>query len=88
MTATITHTLGKFVWHELYSPDVEASKRFYADVFGWRWQDAPMGDFTYRLAYLGDHQIGGMVDIPGVGSMALAQDPHGAKFCTFQFGQG
>lgn len=61
MTATITHALGKFVWHELYTPDAEASKRFYADVFGWTWADAPMEGFTYRIASFGGKQLAGMM---------------------------
>lgn len=61
MTATITHALGKFVWHELYTPDAEAAKRFYADVFGWTWADAPMEGFTYRLASHGGKQIAGLM---------------------------
>lgn len=34
-TTTTTQILGKFVWRELMTPDVEAAKRFYGQVFGW-----------------------------------------------------
>ena len=35
---TKTKQLGRFVWHDLMTKDLEASKRFYAELFGWRVQ--------------------------------------------------
>lgn len=64
MTATLTRTLGRFVWRELHTRDVAAAKRFYRALFGWRAEDVPMGpDWSYTLLYLGDKQVGGMNDI-------------------------
>lgn len=69
MTATVTHTLGKFVWRELFTPDVEAAKAFYGGVFGWSWNTMPMGDEgDYTLCVLGEKNVGGIMDlahIPG-----------------------
>jgi uncharacterized protein len=35
---------GTFSWAELATSDAEAAKAFYADVFGWDYDDRPMGD--------------------------------------------
>lgn len=61
---TLTYTLGKFVWRELLTRDVEAAKRFYGGLFGWTSKDSPMGpEMIYTLWYNGETQIGGMMDI-------------------------
>jgi predicted enzyme related to lactoylglutathione lyase len=36
------YTRGRFVWHELMTPDVEGSKKFYAELFGWTFDERPM----------------------------------------------
>lgn len=33
--STSSYTHGKVVWHDLASPDPEASRKFYEEVFGW-----------------------------------------------------
>jgi uncharacterized protein len=46
---------GTFVWDELLTPDVEAAKRYYADVFGWTNREMDMGEAgTYTLFVRGD----------------------------------
>jgi uncharacterized protein len=41
---------GVFVWDELGTSDIEAAKRFYADVVGWESSDQDMGDgFIYTI---------------------------------------
>lgn len=44
-------SFGHVVWAELTSPDPEASKRFYADAFGWRQEGGmpmgPLGDYQF-----------------------------------------
>ncbi|MDB5100109.1 MAG: Glyoxalase/bleomycin resistance protein/dioxygenase [Cyanobacteria bacterium RYN_339] len=67
MEATLTYFPGKFVWRELFTKDIPGAKRFYTELFGWRTEDAPMGpDWSYTLIYVGDKQIGGMMDIANV----------------------
>lgn len=50
---------GQFVWHDLMTPDVEAAKRFYTELFGWEIHaDNPM---NYGLVHTnaGDEGIDG-----------------------------
>jgi uncharacterized protein len=50
---------GKFVWHDLMTTDVEASKRFYGELFGWRIWKGEHGDYLHISA--GKRDIGGIV---------------------------
>lgn len=43
---------GTFGWNELMTSDLEASKAFYAKVAGWTYQDMPMEDGNYTLAFV------------------------------------
>jgi hypothetical protein len=38
---------GKFVWADLVTDDVPAARKFYAQLFGWRFWD--MGNYTIAL---------------------------------------
>jgi uncharacterized protein len=40
---------GTLCWTELHTTDVAAAAGFYASVFGWASEDAPMGDFSYTV---------------------------------------
>jgi predicted enzyme related to lactoylglutathione lyase len=52
-----------FIWHELSTPDVDASKKFYNAVFGWTTDPMPMNDmgFTYHLIKGDADPFGGMM---------------------------
>lgn len=72
MTTTTpqTKTLGRFVWRELHTPDVDAAKRFYAEVFGWTYKDGALSEadaFVYHeiKAADGSHVGGIMGQQPG-----------------------
>lgn len=39
--------LGQIVWHDLFTPDVEASKRFYGDLFGFEYVIEHSTDFVW-----------------------------------------
>ena len=58
-----TYTPGRFVWRELMTTDVAKARGFYGELFGWTYQDAPMGDFTYTLVKKGEPMIGGMMEM-------------------------
>ena len=49
-------------WIEHSGPDPEASKRFYAGVFGWQYDDQPMsgGDETYSMALVEGDAVAGL----------------------------
>jgi predicted enzyme related to lactoylglutathione lyase len=56
--------LGRFVWHDLMTTDVNASVDFYKALFGWttgEWDMGPAGKYTYIRA--GSSDIGGIVPL-------------------------
>jgi uncharacterized protein len=54
---------GRFVWRDLMTRDVAASKRFYGQLLGWRFEDVRRGDRPYVLARTGSGYVGGIVDV-------------------------
>lgn len=70
-----TYTPGLFVWRELMTPDVERARGFYGELFGWTFQDAPMGDFTYTLVKKGEPMIAGM--------MGMKDSPHPPHWMSY-----
>jgi uncharacterized protein len=54
------HHVGKVVWADLVTPDLDGAKRFYGGLFGWTFRDVP-GDRNYALALLGGEPVAGMV---------------------------
>ena len=58
-------THGVFCWNELMTNDVDKAKEFYADLFGWTYEEMPMDSgFTYTMAKLGDKMVGGLMPLP------------------------
>jgi len=50
---------GRFVWYELITQDLEKSRAFYTELFGWTLE--PWGDQGYNMIKLGEAPIGGMM---------------------------
>jgi hypothetical protein len=48
------------------TPDVEASKKFYSELFGWSYAGMPMGEQTYWLAKKGDEPVGGVMSLAAI----------------------
>jgi uncharacterized protein len=46
----------RFVWHDLSTTDVEGAKRFYGEIFNWKFDGEP----SYQHIKAGDEMIGGM----------------------------
>jgi hypothetical protein len=83
MTTTLTRTLGRFVWRELFTRDVEAAKRFYGGMFGWNFEDAPMGPaMTYTLIKQGDRQIAGIMNIENMPGDSSHVPAHWASYIS------
>jgi uncharacterized protein len=59
---------GNFVWHELYTRDVEAAKAFYAATAGWTFEQmpTPQQDRAYWLAKAEGKPVAGIVDMRGM----------------------
>lgn len=52
---------GLFCWLDLGTTDVEAAKKFYTEVFGWTYNDAPMGEGAfYSMALKNGIAAGGI----------------------------
>lgn len=61
-------TAGAVSWTELMTTDVEAAKRFYSALFGWKLEAMPMGEGgEYHVISVGDMQIGGIMARPPQG---------------------
>jgi predicted enzyme related to lactoylglutathione lyase len=51
---------GTFSWVELLTTDVDDAKRFYGELFGWEYEDSPIGDDSvYSMAQLGGKYVSG-----------------------------
>ena len=49
---------GEVCWADLQTSDVAAAKEFYADLFGWRYEDLPTPDGrSYAKAFLGEELV-------------------------------
>jgi uncharacterized protein len=58
--AAIVNEPGSMCWNELYTPDIEASRKFYSALFAWKLKVSP----EYTEAHLADDTaIGGMMQI-------------------------
>jgi uncharacterized protein len=53
------HHVGKVVWADLVTPDLDVAKRFYGALFGWTFRDVP-GDRNYALALLAGEPVAGL----------------------------
>ena len=62
--ASAEHHVGKVIWVDLATPDVAASKKFYAGLFGWTFQDIHSGRTDYTVASLGGRPVGGLIHRP------------------------
>src|SRR5918998_1156324 len=60
------HDHGAFSWTDLSTPDADASRDFYAPLFGWEFDDAPIpeeaGGGFYRMAKLGGRTAAAMYE--------------------------
>jgi len=55
---------GRFTWYELMTTNVAAAATFYANVVGWRAQDASTPDLAYTLFTAGNAMVGGLMELP------------------------
>jgi predicted enzyme related to lactoylglutathione lyase len=66
-------------WFETYTPDIDAGKKFYTELFGWTAQTMPMPGMDYTVFNLGDKMIAGMME-PNAGMKDMP--PHWATYFT------
>jgi predicted enzyme related to lactoylglutathione lyase len=53
------HHVGKVIWTDLVTPDLDAAKRFYGALFGWTFRAVP-GDPNYALALRDGEPMAGL----------------------------
>jgi len=58
-TATNQSHPGKFIWHDLLTHDTNKSKQFYAQLFGWRFEESG----SYSVIFNNDKKIGGILEV-------------------------
>jgi uncharacterized protein len=54
---------GTICWTELASKDVEAAKKFYTELLGWKLTGSEAAGMNYTEIVVGDKHIGGMYQI-------------------------
>ena len=62
--ASPEHHVGKRVYAELVTPDLATAKNFYAQLFGWTFQDYQQRDAMFTQASLDGQVIGGIYQRP------------------------
>lgn len=64
MTFADDPLIGKVIWHDLITEDLESAKRFYGGMFDWTFEDtnAPSGQ-DYSVARSGNVYVAGMLTI-------------------------
>lgn len=53
------HHVGKVIWADLMTPDLDSAKSFYGSLFGWTFREV-RGDPNYALALLDDVPVAGL----------------------------
>ena len=65
MTATIQTAVGRFVWHDLNSTDVERAKAFYTELLGWGTEVFKPGEMDYTMISVNGVGHGGLNAVQG-----------------------
>ena len=55
---------GRFAWYELMTTDVAAARTFYAQIVGWKAEDASTPDLTYTYLRAGTALVCGLMELP------------------------
>jgi hypothetical protein len=64
MSFTTEPLLGKIVWNDLITEDIDAARRFYGELFGWTFApSAAPGRDNYWVARFGNVYVAGLVSI-------------------------
>jgi len=56
-----SYTPGTFSWVDLQTDDLDGARRFYGALFGWSYEDVPIGDgAVYSMARVQGHNVAGL----------------------------
>ena len=61
--AELVNQPGSFCWNELATRDADAAKQFFADLFGWEYQDNPHAPSVYYIIKLKGRNNGGILQM-------------------------
>jgi predicted enzyme related to lactoylglutathione lyase len=76
MTETKTHAPGTFCWLEIMTPDPNAARKFYGELFGWTFKENPMPDgSTYLMPQVRNRDVGGLYKL-GAEQAKQGTPPH------------
>ncbi|HEX6885883.1 MAG TPA: VOC family protein [Planctomycetota bacterium] len=65
MPEIATHPPGSFCWAEVGTVDARKTKAFYSELFGWKYEDRPAGEFgTYTMVKTGGKDLAGLYEMP------------------------
>ncbi|MSR63899.1 MAG: VOC family protein [Planctomycetes bacterium] len=58
------HAPGAFCWAEVGTTDTKKTKAFYSELFGWKYEDRPAGQFgTYTMCKQGGKDLAGLYQL-------------------------
>ncbi len=55
---------GAISWSELLTSDVAGAKKFYGELFGWKFEDMPMENMDYTVVSINDDEVAGIMPFP------------------------
>jgi len=70
--------VGKFVWYDLLTDDVDAARAFYGEMFGWEFDDYGKDNHIYTIILQNGVPIGGIV-----ASDQLKQDVEQSRWLSY-----
>jgi len=80
MTEFTKYEPGTFSWVDLATTDGEAAKKFYGELFGWSFEDAPAGEgMVYSMASLKGKSVAGLY---GIGPELSEHPPHWQSYVS------
>ena len=59
--ASLERHIGKVIFVELVTPNIEAAKQFYAGLFGWTFRDSQNAGTAYAEALFDGHSVAGLI---------------------------
>jgi predicted enzyme related to lactoylglutathione lyase len=76
---------GTFCWDELATTDMEASKKFYSEIFGWHIKSSENADAPMEYAEFGtdeNHPVGGIMEMKAEMYGGTIPTPHWLSYIT------
>jgi predicted enzyme related to lactoylglutathione lyase len=65
LSTDVKTQIGRFVWHENHSKDVEQAKSFYRELLGWEIEVWKPGEMDYAMIKVGEQTHGGFFAAQG-----------------------